>query len=115
MVTRYWIGAAMTARLRSMAQWMWDARQRRLPYRNLPVDLRLGHAVLRVCASGRLWRRSPWRRPLVGFSRDAAMQRAAVRGVQSGARRQIEAAKGPAQVAAPASRRSRPVDRLARS
>src|SRR5215471_4828461 len=50
-----------------------------------------------------------------GFARDAAMQRAAVRGVQSGARRQIEAAKGPAQVAAPASRRSRPVDRLARS
>ena len=30
----------MTARLQSMAQWMWDARQRRLPYRNLPDDLR---------------------------------------------------------------------------
>jgi 2-keto-4-pentenoate hydratase len=42
MVTRYWIGAAMTARLQSMAQWMWDARQRRLPYRNLPDDLRPG-------------------------------------------------------------------------
>jgi 2-keto-4-pentenoate hydratase len=24
----------------AMAQWMWDARQRRLPYRNLPDDLR---------------------------------------------------------------------------
>jgi 2-keto-4-pentenoate hydratase len=40
MVVRYWIGAAMTARLQSMAQWLWDARQRRLPYRNLPDDLR---------------------------------------------------------------------------
>jgi 2-keto-4-pentenoate hydratase len=28
------------ARLQAMAQWMWDARQRRLPYRNLPEDLR---------------------------------------------------------------------------
>jgi 2-keto-4-pentenoate hydratase len=28
------------ARLKAMAQWMWDARQRRLPYRNLPDDLR---------------------------------------------------------------------------
>jgi 2-keto-4-pentenoate hydratase len=28
------------ARLDAMAQWMWDARQRRLPYRNLPDDLR---------------------------------------------------------------------------
>jgi 2-oxo-3-hexenedioate decarboxylase/2-keto-4-pentenoate hydratase len=27
-------------RLQAMAQWMWDARQRRLPYRNLPDDLR---------------------------------------------------------------------------
>ena len=28
------------ARLQAMAHWMWDARQRRLPYRNLPDDLR---------------------------------------------------------------------------
>jgi 2-keto-4-pentenoate hydratase len=28
------------ARLNAMAQWMWDARRRRLPYRNLPDDLR---------------------------------------------------------------------------
>jgi 2-keto-4-pentenoate hydratase len=28
------------ARLNAMAQWLWDARQRRLPYRNLPGDLR---------------------------------------------------------------------------
>ena len=28
------------ARLQAMAQWMWDARARRLPYRNLPDDLR---------------------------------------------------------------------------
>jgi 2-keto-4-pentenoate hydratase len=27
-------------RLTAMAQWMWDARQRRAPYRNLPDDLR---------------------------------------------------------------------------
>jgi 2-keto-4-pentenoate hydratase len=27
-------------RLRAMAQWMWEARQRRLPYDNLPADLR---------------------------------------------------------------------------
>jgi 2-keto-4-pentenoate hydratase len=27
-------------RLNAMAQWMWDARRRRLPYRNLPDDLR---------------------------------------------------------------------------
>ena len=27
-------------RLDAMARWMWDARQRRLPYRNLPDDLR---------------------------------------------------------------------------
>ena len=27
------------ARLQSMAQWMWEARARRLPYRNLPDDL----------------------------------------------------------------------------
>jgi 2-keto-4-pentenoate hydratase len=27
-------------RLDAMARWMWDARQRRLPYRNLPYDLR---------------------------------------------------------------------------
>jgi 2-keto-4-pentenoate hydratase len=27
-------------RLNAMAQWMWDARQRRLPYRNLPDELR---------------------------------------------------------------------------
>ena len=27
------------ARLNAMAQWMWEARQRRLPYRNLPDDL----------------------------------------------------------------------------
>src|SRR5580658_7104694 len=27
-------------RLSAMAQWMWDARQRRQPYRNLPEDLR---------------------------------------------------------------------------
>jgi 2-keto-4-pentenoate hydratase len=27
------------ARLNAMAQWMWDARQRRLPYRNLPDEL----------------------------------------------------------------------------
>src|SRR6516165_743144 len=35
-------GMAMTdsARLQAMAQWMWQARQRRLPYRNLPDDLR---------------------------------------------------------------------------
>jgi len=26
----------------AMAQWMWDARQRRLPYRNLPPELRPG-------------------------------------------------------------------------
>jgi len=30
----------MNARLQAMAQWMWQARQRRLPYRNLPDDLR---------------------------------------------------------------------------
>ncbi len=29
----------MTDRLQQMAQWMWDARQRRLPYTNLPGDL----------------------------------------------------------------------------
>jgi 2-keto-4-pentenoate hydratase len=29
-----------SARLQAMAQWMWEARQRRLPYRNLPDDLR---------------------------------------------------------------------------
>ena len=29
-----------SARLEQMAQWMWDARQRRLPYRNLPDELR---------------------------------------------------------------------------
>jgi 2-keto-4-pentenoate hydratase len=29
----------MTDRLQQMAQWMWDARQRRLPYDNLPGDL----------------------------------------------------------------------------
>jgi 2-keto-4-pentenoate hydratase len=29
-----------SARLQAMAQWMWDARQRRLPYRNLPDELR---------------------------------------------------------------------------
>ncbi len=28
------------ARLNAMAQWMWDARQQRLPYRNLPDGLR---------------------------------------------------------------------------
>jgi 2-oxo-3-hexenedioate decarboxylase/2-keto-4-pentenoate hydratase len=28
------------ARLRAMADWMWQARARRQPYRNLPVDLR---------------------------------------------------------------------------
>ncbi|MBO0716524.1 MAG: hydratase, partial [Rhizobiales bacterium] len=31
---------ADNARLQAMAQWMWDARARRLPYRNLPNDLR---------------------------------------------------------------------------
>ena len=31
---------ADSARLQAMAQWMWDARARRLPYRNLPDDLR---------------------------------------------------------------------------
>ena len=31
---------AESARLQAMAQWMWDARARRLPYRNLPDDLR---------------------------------------------------------------------------
>jgi 2-keto-4-pentenoate hydratase len=30
----------MDQRLQAMAQWMWDARQRRLPYRNLPEELR---------------------------------------------------------------------------
>src|SRR5579871_2203675 len=29
----------MTDRLQQMAQWMWDARQRHLPYTNLPGDL----------------------------------------------------------------------------
>src|SRR5580658_2480132 len=29
----------MTDRLQQMAQWMWDARQRRLPYANLPENL----------------------------------------------------------------------------
>jgi 2-keto-4-pentenoate hydratase len=29
-----------STRLQAMAQWMWQARQRRLPYRNLPDDLR---------------------------------------------------------------------------
>src|SRR5580698_10203180 len=29
----------MTDRTQQMAQWMWDARQRRLPYDNLPDDL----------------------------------------------------------------------------
>jgi hypothetical protein len=27
-------------RIDAMAQWMWDARARRLPYRNLPDDLK---------------------------------------------------------------------------
>ncbi|MFZ0607290.1 MAG: hydratase, partial [Xanthobacteraceae bacterium] len=27
-------------RLNAMAQWMWDARRQRLPYRNLPDELR---------------------------------------------------------------------------
>src|ERR1700741_4302906 len=31
---------AESARLQAMAQWMWDARAHRLPYRNLPDDLR---------------------------------------------------------------------------
>ena len=31
---------AERSRLQAMAQWMWQARQRRLPYRNLPDDLR---------------------------------------------------------------------------
>jgi 2-keto-4-pentenoate hydratase len=31
---------AESARLQAMAQWMWEARARRLPYRNLPDDLR---------------------------------------------------------------------------
>jgi 2-keto-4-pentenoate hydratase len=31
---------AENARLQAMAQWMWQARQRRLPYRNLPDELR---------------------------------------------------------------------------
>ena len=31
---------AESARLQAMAQWMWQARARRLPYRNLPDDLR---------------------------------------------------------------------------
>jgi 2-keto-4-pentenoate hydratase len=31
---------AESARLHAMAQWMWEARARRLPYRNLPDDLR---------------------------------------------------------------------------
>jgi 2-keto-4-pentenoate hydratase len=29
-----------SARLNAMARWMWDARQQRLPYRNLPDELR---------------------------------------------------------------------------
>src|SRR3984957_19641496 len=29
-----------SGRMNAMAQWMWDARARRLPYRNLPDDLR---------------------------------------------------------------------------
>jgi len=32
--------ARLQARVQTMAQWMWQARQRRLPYRNLPDDLR---------------------------------------------------------------------------
>src|SRR5246127_1460393 len=31
---------AESARLQAMAQWMWEARARRLPYRNLPDELR---------------------------------------------------------------------------
>jgi hypothetical protein len=31
---------ADSAGLQAMAQWMWDARARRLAYRNLPDDLR---------------------------------------------------------------------------
>jgi 2-keto-4-pentenoate hydratase len=31
---------AESGRLEAMAQWMWEARQRRLPYRNLPQELR---------------------------------------------------------------------------
>src|SRR5690349_25170802 len=31
---------AESARLHAMAQWMWEARARRLPYRNLPDGLR---------------------------------------------------------------------------
>jgi hypothetical protein len=27
-------------RLTAMTRWMWEARERRLPYRNLPGDLR---------------------------------------------------------------------------
>ena len=29
----------------AMAQWMWDARQRRAPYENLPDELRPGSLV----------------------------------------------------------------------
>ena len=29
-----------SARLQAMAQWLWQERQRRLPYRNLPDELR---------------------------------------------------------------------------
>jgi len=32
--------ARLQAKVQAMAQWMWDARQRRLPYRNLPDVLR---------------------------------------------------------------------------
>jgi 2-keto-4-pentenoate hydratase len=32
--------ARLQAKLEAMAQWMWEARARRLPYRNLPDDLR---------------------------------------------------------------------------
>ena len=33
-------GERVQARVQVMAEWMWQERQRRLPYRNLPDELR---------------------------------------------------------------------------
>ena len=42
------------ARLNAMAHWMWEARARRLPYRNLPAELRPGVDCRGLCGAGGL-------------------------------------------------------------
>src|SRR5215469_8486446 len=60
---------AERARLQAMAEWMWRARQRRLPYRNLPdeseIALKLGAGLP---ASG-----APWTRETVAPAVAAAL------------------------------------------